>query len=109
MKLSDESCQPVKEGQRPITDDEAVELSRDLPRWAMRDSMIQREFKFKDFGKAIEFVNEIAEVAENQDHHPDICVFYNKVNLTLSTHKIGGLSRNDFILAAKIDELPLPN
>lgn len=69
----------------------------------------QREFRFKDFGKAMEFVNEVAEVAEEQDHHPDICVFYNKVNLTLSTHKIGGLSRNDFILAAKIDELPLPN
>jgi len=107
MKLSQERCHKVEKGERPLSEREADDLSREVPSWAHRDSMIEREFRFKGFDGAMEFVNEVAEVASNEDHHPDICVSYNKVELRLSTHKIGGLSRNDFILAAKIDEIEL--
>lgn len=64
---------------------------------------ISKEYKFKDFIGAVNFVNQVAELAEMEGHHPDIHIKYNKVLLELSTHAIGGLSENDFILAAKID------
>ena len=70
---------------------------------ALRAGNISKTFKFKDFIGAINFVNKISEIAESEGHHPDINVRYNKVKLILSTHAIGGLSPNDFILAAKVD------
>jgi 4a-hydroxytetrahydrobiopterin dehydratase len=76
--------------------------------WALdRDGehKIKRRFEFDDFVGAIGFVNRVAELAEDEGHHPDICVNYNKVDLQLTTHAAGGLTENDFILAAKIDEL----
>lgn len=66
---------------------------------------IERTFEFKNFKKAIEFVNNVARIAEEEGHHPDIFISWNKVTLTLWTHAINGLHDNDFILAAKIDEL----
>lgn len=72
--------------------------------WVQNKNLsITKEFKFKDFKEAIAFVNKIAEIAESEGHHPDICVFYNKVKLTLFTHSAKGLTEKDFILAAKID------
>lgn len=84
---------------------EAKKLALEVPEWSLRDKAIEKEFKFKSFRQAMDFVNKVADVAEEQDHHPDIFISYNKVRLTLSTHKVGGLSRNDFILAAKIGQL----
>lgn len=66
---------------------------------------IERDFKFKNFKKAMKFVNDVADLAEQEGHHPDICIHYNKVNLELYTHAISGLHENDFILAAKINQL----
>ena len=66
---------------------------------------ILKEFKFEDFVKAMEFVNKIARVAEEEGHHPDIAIHYNKVEISLWSHYINGLSINDFIVAAKIDNL----
>jgi len=66
---------------------------------------IVKEFKFEDFVKAMEFVNKIAVLAEEEGHHPDIAINYSKVEITLWTHFVSGLSENDFILAAKIDNL----
>lgn len=66
---------------------------------------IRKEFTFKNFQEAMVFVNKIAEVAEQEDHHPDIHIFYRKVVIELWTHAVGGLSENDFILAAKIETL----
>lgn len=71
--------------------------------WTLEDSKIKKLFKFEDFVKAMEFVNKIADVAEQEGHHPDIAIYYNKVEITLWTHFINGLSENDFIVAAKID------
>ncbi len=64
---------------------------------------IRREFKFKNFKEAMGFVNKVAEIAESEGHHPDIYIFYNKVDLELLTHAIKGLSTNDFIMASKIE------
>ena len=75
-----------------------------VPSWKVLDNKkLEREFKFKDFKGAMAFVNRVADIADSEGHHPDIYVFYNLVRFELSTHAIGGLSENDFILAAKID------
>jgi 4a-hydroxytetrahydrobiopterin dehydratase len=66
---------------------------------------IQKEFTFKDFIKAMSFVGQIADVAEMAGHHPDLFISYNHVTVSLSTHSIGGLTENDFIVAAQIDGL----
>lgn len=66
---------------------------------------IKREFKFKDFKEAMTFINKIAAIAEEEQHHPDIYIFYNRTQIELWTHAIGGLSENDFIMAAKIEQL----
>jgi 4a-hydroxytetrahydrobiopterin dehydratase len=66
---------------------------------------ISQEFKFKDFKEAMEFVNKVADIAEEQGHHPDMIVSYNKVTISLITHAIDGLSTNDFIMASKIEIL----
>lgn len=65
---------------------------------------ITKKFKFKNFKEAMAFINKVAELAESEGHHPDIFIFYNRVKFELSTHAIGGLSENDFILAAKINK-----
>jgi len=66
---------------------------------------IARDFEFKDFKESMAFINKVADIAESEGHHPDIDIFYNKVHLDLSTHAVEGLSENDFILAAKINEI----
>ena len=68
---------------------------------------ISRTWLFADFKESIKFVNAVAKIAEKDAHHPDIFIWYNKVRLDLWTHSIGGLSENDFILAAKIDAIPI--
>jgi 4a-hydroxytetrahydrobiopterin dehydratase len=108
MKLSEESCAPIEKGQKPLSGGQATELAKQVSRWSLNDAALERDFKFKSFDEAMEFVNKVAAIAASQDHHPDMCVSYNKVSLKLTTHKIGGLSRNDFIVAARIDEMGLP-
>jgi 4a-hydroxytetrahydrobiopterin dehydratase len=105
MKLSEENCKLPRTGDVPLSPQEANELSLETPLWTVVDKAIERDFNFKDFKQSMAFVNKVAELAELQNHHPDIYVTYSKVKLVLSTHKIGGLSRNDFILAAMIDLL----
>jgi 4a-hydroxytetrahydrobiopterin dehydratase len=67
---------------------------------------LEREFKFKDFRAALTFTNRVGELAEEQNHHPDIFLTWGKVKVTIWTHKIDGLTESDFVLAAKIDSLP---
>lgn len=105
MRLADENCKPVMSGESTLSSQAKKELAVQIPGWITKDKYIEREFQFKDFKGSIAFVNKVADLAESQNHHPDICIFYSKVKLVLSTHKIGGLSMNDFILAAKIDLL----
>jgi 4a-hydroxytetrahydrobiopterin dehydratase len=103
MSLLDENCRPPQAGDAPLTAEEVRPLLRETPAWSVAGRSIERQWKFKDFREAMAFVNRVADLAEQEGHHPDIFVSYSTVRLTLSTHKIGGLSRNDFILAAKID------
>ena len=76
-----------------------------LPQWKLQGSEIRRTFQFKNFPEAIEFVNRLAKVAEEANHHPDIDIRWNKVTLALTTHDAGGLTAGDFDLAAKADQL----
>ncbi len=103
MKLVEQNCRPIKTGTTPLNRTEAEDLLRQISAWTLAEGELVREFKFADFRRAIDFVNEVAAIANTEDHHPDILISYNKVRIILSTHKIVGLSLNDFIVAAKID------
>jgi 4a-hydroxytetrahydrobiopterin dehydratase len=84
---------------------EIKEALKELPAWEVEGKALERTFEFEDFAQAIDFVNGLAELAEDADHHPDIDVRYNKVRVILSTHSKGGLTEMDFDLAEKIDTL----
>jgi 4a-hydroxytetrahydrobiopterin dehydratase len=103
MTLADRPMEPLRPDDRPLGHAEVQELLAQIPGWTLAGAAIERKLKFPDFRTAMAFVNRVAEEAETAGHHPDITVSYNRVGLVLSTHKIGGLSRNDFILAARID------
>lgn len=108
-ELLQKKCAPCEGGTEPMTQEETEQYISNVPEWSLNDAgtAIQREFSFKGFKGALFFVNGVAAIAEREDHHPDISISYNKVQLTLTTHAIGGLSENDFILASKIDNLVL--
>ena len=106
--LRNKRCIPCEGGLPSLNQGQEDEFLKAVPQWTMmRDGThrIKRQFQFKDFGEAIIFVNEIASVVDDQNHHPDISIFYNKVVLEFHTHAIGGLSENDFIVACLIDEM----
>lgn len=103
MKLAELKTKAVDRGAIPLSADVAKKYQPEIPQWSLTDGAIAREFRFRDFQHAMGFVNRIAGIASTQDHHPDIFISYNKVRLTLTTHKIGGLTLNDFIVAAKVD------
>ncbi len=105
MALAEEKSQKIEKETQPLNRREAQELAREVPTWKLVDSRLEEDFSFKDFSETMHFVNRVAQIAQEEDHHPDIEISYNKVHLTLSTHKIGGLSRNDFVVAAKIERL----
>ena len=103
--LLQKKCVPCEGGALPLDREGAERYISMVPGWELSEDgkQISKSYKFKDFIGAINFVNHVAEIAEGEGHHPDIKINYNKVKLTNSTHAIGGLSENDFILAAKID------
>jgi 4a-hydroxytetrahydrobiopterin dehydratase len=88
-----------------LKDDDIQERLDGMLGWAREGDSIRREFKFDDFQGSVDFVNRLTPVAEEMNHHPDIAISWNKVELTLSTHSEGGLTGNDFELAQKIDAL----
>ena len=106
-RLASKSCVPCRGGVPPLSTSEAERLLRETPGWTLAESgtRLRRAFAFRDFVEAMRFVNRVADVAEQQGHHPDIAIHWNRVDLTLWTHKIGGLHENDFILAARIQRL----
>ena len=105
MELTKKHCIPCESDMPPLEADRVPNYLKYTPGWASPDNKkITREFKFKDFVESMKFVNKVADIAESEGHHPDIYIFYNLVRFELSTHNIKGLSENDFILAAKINE-----
>ena len=104
--LADKKCVPCRGGVPPLKGKELEELHRNVPDWAVTDEHhLHREFRFADFKQALDFVNRVGAVAEEQGHHPDILLAWGKAGITLWTHKIDGLTESDFIMAAKIDRL----
>ncbi len=105
--LLSKKCIPCSIGADPLNKEEIHEYLKNLKEgWqVVEDKYIEKTYKFKDFKEALNFTNQIGELAENEGHHPDISLSWGKVVLKLWTHKIKGLHENDFILAAKIDEL----
>ena len=105
--LSKKKCVPCEGGTPPLTKEEIGQFQNKINNsWELIEGdKIEREWKFEDFKETIEFVNKVADISEEEGHHPDISVHYNKVKLTLWTHAIGGLHENDFILASKINNI----
>ena len=106
-ELSEKTCVPCRGGVPPLQGSDLATLAAKLPGWIVTNQHhILKEFKFPNFVKALEFVNRVGALAEEQGHHPDIALTWGKVEIKLWTHKIDGLTESDFIMAAKIDELP---
>lgn len=107
MTLKQQHCVPCEGGVAPLKIEKIKEYLSDYPEWSLapdEPKRIQRTYTFKNFVKAMGFVNAIAYIAEAEGHHPNILIEYNKVTLILYTHAIGGLSTNDFIIAGLADE-----
>ncbi len=109
MDLAQKKCVPCEGGTPPMQPEEALKLQQQVKDWRLLTlnsvHTIEKRFKFNDFAEAMRFVNKVAALAEEEGHHPDIRINWNKVALQLTTHAIHGLSENDFIMAAKIDRL----
>ena len=104
-ELTQKYCQACEAGTPPMSMEEAQGLMEQVPGWELGENKLSRRFKFKDFREAMSFVNRVAELAEQEGHHPDIHISWNRVRLELTTHAIKGLSENDFIMAAKTSEM----
>jgi 4a-hydroxytetrahydrobiopterin dehydratase len=105
--LAQKECVPCKSGVPALQGAELDRLAREVgPDWrVINGHHLEREYKFENFRKALDFTNKVGELAEQQNHHPDICLAWGKVKLTLWTHKIDGLTESDFVFAAKVNQL----
>jgi 4a-hydroxytetrahydrobiopterin dehydratase len=111
VRLKEKHCVPQKEDSPALDEGAITLLLPEVPGWTVdpppagRSPQLRKRFEFRDFLAAMSFLNRVATVAEAEQHHPDFCVHYNRVDFSLWTHSVGGLSENDFILAAKLDAL----
>ena len=105
--LASETCVPCRGGVPPLAGEELRSIAAELGSgWRVVDEHhLEKEFRFPDFAEGLSFTNAVGAIAERQGHHPDIHLAWGKVRVTIWTHKIDGLTRSDFILAAKIDEV----
>jgi 4a-hydroxytetrahydrobiopterin dehydratase len=108
-KLAQLKCTACRGDEPPLTDAEIAELRPEVPAWALteRDGIkrLERTFKFSNFAEALAFTNAVGQIAEEAGHHPLIELTWGRVTVTWWTHKIGGLHQNDFIMAARTDEV----
>jgi 4a-hydroxytetrahydrobiopterin dehydratase len=111
-QLTQLKCTACRGGDPTVTDEEISEFKPQVPEWKIIEvddiKRLERVFKFKDFVTALAFTNKVGELAESEGHHPALLTEWGKVTVTWWTHKIRGLHRNDFIMAAKTDELYQP-
>lgn len=105
MSLSGKTCKPLPQGTAPLSDSQVAALLKEVPGWGRQGNEIVKTYAFDDHYKTMAFVNAVAWVSHQQDHHPDMQVGYNKCTIRYSTHSVGGLSENDFICAAKVEAL----
>jgi 4a-hydroxytetrahydrobiopterin dehydratase len=105
-ELASKQCVPCRGGVPPLQGSEINRLLEQLSGWeVVNEHHLKKDYRFANFREALTFVNQVGELAEEQGHHPDICFGWGKVEITIWTHKIDGLTESDFILAAKIDEI----
>jgi 4a-hydroxytetrahydrobiopterin dehydratase len=108
-ELVNQKCVACRGGEPTLTEAEINKLKPQVPEWQVRrengENQLSRTFKFKNFRQALQFTNQVGEIAEEQDHHPLLQTEWGKVSVAWWTHKIGGLHQNDFIMAAKTDEI----
>lgn len=105
-ELASRECVPCRGGVPPLKGAELQELSGEIAGWSVvEEHHLSKVYKHRDFKEALAFVNRVGELAEQQGHHPDICFGWGRVEVSIWTHKIDGLTESDFILAAKIDQL----
>ena len=109
MELLQEKCVACRRDSPRVTEEEISELRPKIPEWSLTEEnlvpQLQRSFRFPDFAQALVFSNTIGETAESEGHHPRIVTEWGNVTISWWTHKIRGLHRNDFIMAAKTDRL----
>ncbi|HKZ52283.1 MAG TPA: 4a-hydroxytetrahydrobiopterin dehydratase [Candidatus Acidoferrales bacterium] len=104
--LASKTCVPCRGGVPPLKGQELTALQKQVSGWqVIEEHHLTKSFKFPDFRQALALVNKVGELAEEQGHHPDIYLAWGKVDITIWTHKIDGLTESDFILAAKINRL----
>jgi 4a-hydroxytetrahydrobiopterin dehydratase len=105
--LAEKQCVPCRGGVPPVKGQDLARLAGELGGgWqVVGERQLEKEYRFKDFREALGFANKVGELAEAQEHHPDIYLAWGKVKLTIWTHKINGLTESDFVLAAKADKL----
>jgi len=104
--LSSKTCVPCRGGVPPLRGEEIRPLLEQVPGWRVVDEHhLEREYAFSDFLTALDFVNRVGSIAEEQGHHPDLELSWGKAGVKIWTHKINGLTESDFILAAKIDDV----
>lgn len=111
IQWTQQKCKPCEGGVDKLTSEQVTEYLHTLPEWTLAEDQlkIRRKWKTKDFVTAMAFLQRVAELAEAEDHHPDLHLTgYRHLTIEIATHAIGGLSENDFILAAKIDQLAQP-
>ncbi|MCP5244682.1 MAG: 4a-hydroxytetrahydrobiopterin dehydratase [Burkholderiales bacterium] len=104
-ELTQKKCKPCEGGVAPLTSDAASRLLQQLDGWQLLEKQINKQYAFKNYYQTMAFVNAVAWISHQEDHHPDMIVGYNRCDIIYTTHAIGGLSENDFICAAKIDKL----
>ena len=103
-QLAEKQCVPCRGGIPPLTSEEIKPLAEQISHWeVVENHHLQKTFKSENFKSALDLVNRVGEIAEEQGHHPDLYLAWGKVEVKIWTHKINGLSESDFILAAKID------
>ena len=103
-ELAEKSCVPCRGGVPPLKGEALKSLARQIPGWeVIEEHHLSKSYKLPDFKEALQLVNRIGEIAEQQDHHPDMYLAWGKVRVDIWTHKINGLTESDFILAAKIE------
>src|ERR687895_1963803 len=105
-ELASKTCVPCSGGVPPLKGEELDALRRQVSEWeVVEEHHLRRIFRFKNFREALDFVNRVGELAEEQAHHPDIELGWGRVGVTIFTHKIDGLTESDFILHAKVERL----
>lgn len=103
MDLDKEHCVPCKSGKGKLTENEIKELLKEVPGWNYDEGRLVRTWRFENFREAFDFVQRVSNLAEREGHHPDITFGWGYATVILRTHSLKGLSRNDFIMAGKIN------